>query len=162
MQHIIDIHNPIWINIIQYLDITQIIYFVTTNNSIYNLSKSDDFWKQISYQYKDDFFWKLAYMRSETKNMMLCDRTITWKKDFINIYEFDKKNKKNKNLNELYYYMWIFVEHNINKYNAYNMQKLLYKHYKLLDPFNNRYNDESYNESKFIIRQKEFKKRFLQ
>lgn len=160
LNELVYIDNPYWIYLLKYLDIHSIITLVVSNKDMYLITKNDCFWKYLGIIYKCPFFWELASMRSEINYIMLCDKSIGMRQEIINVYRFDKYHKQVKNLNELYYYMWIQLENNINKENSYIMQNKLFQYYNLFNPFEN-HNGANYNDALFIIRQKIFNKKFI-
>lgn len=55
--------------------------------------------------------------------------------------------KKQKFVNELYYYMWIHLENGVNKENSYQMQTKLFRNYNLsTSEISIKYNQELFND----------------
>ena len=147
LKDILYIDIPIWKYIVNYLDIPNIINMVTSNPEIDRLTKNEYFWEYLCVIYKSIFFWELAIMRSEIPYIMLCDKKISRKQDFINIYKFDRLHKETKFVNELYYYMWIHLENGVNKENSYQMQTKLFRNYNLsTSEISIKYNQELFND----------------
>ena len=160
LKDIVYIDIPIWKYIVKYLSIPSIIHMISSNPENYKITQHDYFWYYLGINYKSIFFWELASMRSEIEYLMLCDKSISRKQDFINVYNFD--NHRNTTfLNELYYYLWIHLENGINKSNSYQMQNKLFQYYNLLNPLENKNYTTNYDETLFTIRQKIFENKFI-
>ena len=137
----LNLNLDIYDSMIQNLTFYQIITMLSSNKDTYKLWNDELFWSILALHYKGKFFWELANMRTEQKNYMICDRSISLKQDLITIYKYDTALlKDNQNIYEQYYYGWIYIEHQINVSNSIKMMNKFNEKYKLYHTQITKYN----------------------
>ena len=76
--------------IITFLDFYSFIIFIRACKELNMLDKHEHIWKNLCIDFKNNFFWELASMRTESDTYIKCDKSQSWKYQLKDIYNYEK------------------------------------------------------------------------
>ena len=107
--------------------------FILLLNSIINVKKieNDNIWKQLCINFKNEFYWELCSMRTESFGIIKCDKKLSWKNQLKDIYRYEKISNINSQTDICYCTLWILNEFNLKQIKiATEMINKVYKYYE--------------------------------
>ena len=107
--NILNIPEEIFLEILKFIKKKNIYNIILTNTFFINIGSDNKIWKSIAINEKNNFFWKLAGMRTKSIVYPICNYELSMKEQLYNMYLYEKENVRK--VHDVHYFeIWLLSE----------------------------------------------------